>query len=81
MGGDAAAARNGEDHTLRSLQLSSKDLTVVSDEVARLTDLQELWLMFNTLTALPVGLGGLEVLRVLNLGGNELARVPDGWAS
>ena len=70
-----AAARNKSDRMLRSLCMGDKGLTVVSGEVARLTDLQELWLFSNALTALPVGLSRLGVLRVLGLYNNQLDRV------
>ena len=66
-----AAASKGTDSTLRGLLSHDKGLTVVGDEVERLTDLQELKLGHNELTRVPVGLGGLEVLRVLQLHGHR----------
>ena len=48
----------------------------MGDEVARLGDLEELRLGNNALTRVPVGVGGLQVLRVLDLYCNQLEMVP-----
>ena len=83
---DRAADLNDENRrALRWLRLlwnrltavCNKQLTVSGDEVARLTDLQDLWLGANSLTRVPVREGMLEVMRVLHLGSNQLERVPD----
>ena len=57
----AAAAGNGTDSTLRGLHLAGLGLTAVGDEVARLTDLQELRLECNALTRVSGGVGALLV--------------------
>ena len=43
----------------------------------RLTDVEEVGLAGNTLTRLPVGVGALQFLRVLQLYGNQLETLPD----
>ena len=54
-----------------------KRLTVVGDDVARLTDLQELWLWGNALTRVPARLDRLVALRMLHVHGNRLETLPD----
>ena len=73
----AAAAGYKMKRTLRVLYLADKQLTVVGDDVARLTDLQELWLEGNALTRVPARLDRLVALRVLILAGNRLETLPD----
>ena len=62
---------------VRGLDLGFCDLTEVSNEVARLTKLEELRLAGNDLTWVPAGVGRLEVLRVLHLDDNKVERMPD----
>ena len=72
-----AAARNGTHRTLRALDLDWMWLTVLSDDLVRLTDMQELMLAYNNLTRLPVGVSRLGCLRVLDLFNNRLQTLPD----
>ena len=72
-----AAARNGTLRTLRALDLGWKGLTVLSDDLVRLTDLQEPMVKYNQLTRLPVGVSRLGCLRVLDLYNNRLQTLPD----
>ena len=82
----AVAAGNGADRTIRGLrsewtgELFSRTrgpMTTVPDEVARLTNLEELRLQYNALTRVSVGVGALELLRVLDLHDNQLETLPD----
>lgn len=56
--------------------LANRELTVLPPEIARLTNLQELWLGGNQLTVLPPEIGQLTNLRRLELGGNQLTALP-----
>ena len=72
-----AAESHGPERTLLGLIICDKGLTVVGDEVARLTDLQELHVHHNALTRVPAAMGVLDYLRVLALNDNRLETLPD----
>lgn len=64
---------------LRSLDLSSNNLTHVNDFLLQLPELQTLFLHNNSLgdDGLPKDMSVLDKLRELNLSGNHLTRVPN----
>jgi Leucine-rich repeat (LRR) protein len=63
-------------NSITSIDLSGLDLHLVPLEICRLTQLQELNLNDNRLTAIP-DLSALTQLRVLNLRSNQLTAIPD----
>jgi Leucine-rich repeat (LRR) protein len=58
------------------LDLSGLGLTVVPDSVARLTNLERLWLFKNRLTVIPDSLAELVNLEALSLDGNQIRAIP-----
>eukprot|EP00741_Cyanophora_paradoxa_P002333 tig00000600_g2263.t1 len=64
-------------HNIRELNLSGNKLTRISGtELAKLTNLEKLYMMNNQLTALPPEIGCLVDLRALRVSGNQLAALP-----
>eukprot|EP00741_Cyanophora_paradoxa_P001949 tig00000532_g1888.t1 len=62
---------------IRELDLGYNKLTrIPGAELAKLTNLEKLWLSNNRLTALPPEIGRLTALRWLNVQGNQLAALP-----
>ena len=61
---------------LRTLVLSSNDLSDVPDSLCRLANLHVLNLQANRITKLPHAMGQLHQLRELTLQGNRLPRLP-----
>jgi Leucine-rich repeat (LRR) protein len=62
------------------LDLSSNQLTAISEALAQLTNLQDLNLSSNQLTAIPEALAQLTNLQSLNLSGNQLTVIPEALA-
>lgn len=58
------------------LDLSARNLSVLSDSIALLKNLEELDLSDNQLTSLPQGLFSLKKLKKLSLGWNQLRNLP-----
>eukprot|EP00741_Cyanophora_paradoxa_P002331 tig00000600_g2261.t1 len=64
-------------HNIRELNLSGNKLTRISGtELAKLTNLEKLYMMNNQLTALPPEIGCLVDLRALRVSGNQLTALP-----
>eukprot|EP00741_Cyanophora_paradoxa_P001954 tig00000532_g1893.t1 len=62
---------------IRWLELWGNELTSIPGaELAKLTNLEWLWLSNNRLTALPPEIGRLTALRWLNVQGNQLTALP-----
>jgi internalin A len=69
----AQAAREG----WKELDLSSKGISELPDEIGQLVNLQELQLGLNQLTSLPGSIGHLTRLKSFGLGGNRLTSLPE----
>lgn len=65
-----------QDHA-EFLDLSSILLAELPSEIAQLTDLRELWLQDNQLTALPEAIAQLTNLQTLRLNDNQLTTLPE----
>eukprot|EP00741_Cyanophora_paradoxa_P004875 tig00000841_g4730.t1 len=62
---------------IRELDLGYNKLTrIPGAELAKLTNLEKLWLQSNQLTALPPEIDRLAALKVLNVDGNQLTALP-----
>lgn len=61
---------------VKSLNLSGKGLTYLSENISLLTNLERLNLSQNNLTSLPKGLFKLKKLKTLNLTQNKLTSLP-----
>ncbi|MBA2368068.1 MAG: hypothetical protein H0V82_03485 [Candidatus Protochlamydia sp.] len=62
--------------TIKRLELSCCDLQTLPDEIAALSNLEELILIKNHLTQLPCNLNSLSHLRFVALQGNRFTQVP-----
>lgn len=64
-------------HTVRSMTLAYKDMTVLPDELFTFANLEKLDLTHNKLRTLPERIGELTALRELRLRGNGLQTLPE----
>lgn len=62
--------------SLKTLNLSSNQLTALADQLANCSSLQELDASSNNVTNIPAALGALGKLKVLQLDNNNITFVP-----
>ena len=66
---------------MRKLSLIGNELTNLPSNIDELTNLSELYLNENDITAFPENFCKLVSLRILNVVGNKLKRLPDSFGS
>ncbi|WP_172826731.1 leucine-rich repeat domain-containing protein, partial [Flammeovirga sp. SJP92] len=70
-----------KNNRVTEINLPDKNLTLIPSDIENLTNIKSIQLQFNNIHTIPEQLTSLESLQVLNLNGNKITRIIDGFSN